>query len=200
VDVIEEKGLGDDVWRLFTKKEPIISIVAALKSNGYRISYPQVARYIKNRVRDMEDPDRPQPGEQVPESKSTLDLITNVSLKNACTRPTAKAKALSRVPAFREKFMKDWALKLFDHMDDLPGLDKIAMEILFQCFTWAMADVDWMKVQRAEREIALKSVETKLKFSKELKAQTGTRIVVKQKDGSDPGSPNDRKVILFKVK
>jgi hypothetical protein len=198
MDAIQEQGLGEMVWDMFCKKEPIASIVFTLKQCGHKTSYAQVARFVKNRVREMSDESHA-PSDKEPESKRTLDLITSVSLKNACMKGTSRAKALAYVPAFREKFVKEWATALYDRMDDLKELDKLAVEILLQCFRWVSADIDWMKVQRQEREVALKAVETKLKFSKELKSQTGTRIVVNQKPDGD-GEGKDRKVLLFKVK
>jgi hypothetical protein len=186
---------------LFAQKEPLSGIVQILKGQGHKASYVQVSRFIKERVRSMGDPDRQDAGVKTAEERQTLDLIASASLRNACMRVTSKAKMLSRVAAFKEKFNQEWALRLFDAMDDQKELSRLAGDILLQCFKWATAEVDWMRVQRHEREVALKAVEAKLKFAKELKGQAGTKIIVKRKgDDIQDGGPANRKVIQFKVK
>lgn len=198
-------GLGDLVWDMFSQKEPINGIVQSLKGQGHKVSYAQVARFLKNRVREMSDPDKEAADPALKENnRGALDLIATASMRNACMRQNTKAKMLSRVPAFREHFCKEWAPALFDCMDDMGKLNELAFDILYQCFKWTMADIDWMKVQRHEREVALKAVETRLKYSKELKAQKGARIVISSKDGNplDTGGGSGRtgKLIQFKVK
>ena len=198
MDYITELGLADIVWDMFAQKEPITSIVQILKGQGHKVSYGQIVKFVENRMHEAGDPDRAQPEKAAsPATHTVLDMITAASLHNACMKPNAKARMLAKVPEFKERFMKDWALRLNDNLDNPKELGKIAGDILLQCFKWTMAEIDWLKVQRSEREMALKATEAKLKYATELKAQTGARITIKPKEGGDA---DGRKILQFKVK
>jgi hypothetical protein len=167
---IERFGLTERVWELhFEKRKSALRISQILKAEGYDISHQAIKNWLTKQRKDHTDEARDlisdHLNKHLPDDLEALESIEAKSLENASQNIEYISHEISSNEKFIKHFQENWALRLYDSLEDDKKLKRLAKDIIKQCTQWAMEYLNWMKHLRQERKIAIATIDTKLKYS-----------------------------------
>jgi hypothetical protein len=197
--LVERLGLGDRVWGLASGEltpdgKPMgpTAISELLEEEGHELSPKNLSAWIRKQKEKVKEDVRELLNDHLrknlPADLDALELVEAVSLENAKRQVNFISHDVSVNEKVTRYFLETWIIQILDAATDQRKLKGITTQIIRQVGDWITERIDWMKVQRDERKVALTAIDMKLRYAAQLHG-AGSGNVLIYGAGEGPADP-----------
>lgn len=184
---IENFNLGPRISKLhFEDGKTTAQIAKILSGEGFELSQPTVARFIK-KVREANKDEvgaqiRNYMTEHIPDDLEALEKMEEKCLNWMNEEPDTKVERLGLWQKVRARFA-EWRDRITS--GDPEKIQETMSPIITQCLNWILEDINIQKERIAAMRMATSIIDTKLKYSVVLAAERPGSIYI------GPAEPGD---------